>query len=525
MKKSNIMSSVLILLICTIVLLSVFAGCQKKGDETSKTETYTSTDKEGESKKEPVVLEFFVSEHVNWPITNDTPVLQEVQKRINVKIEFIPVPVEGFQDKLNITMASGQLPDLMCLGINEIKNYGMKGAFLPLNEMVENSAPNLKKLITSDVKIKITADNGNCYGIPIMGGDRRRNGWLIRKDWLDKLNMNEPDTIDEWEMTLKAFKDNGNILTGSDQDIVPWATRAGSWFLVEHTIPAFGLHPEDWTADGDNLLYNYTQDRYKQCLLWLRKIYKQELLDQEYVLLSTKMWEEKISSGKAGATTDYLVRTDVFNSIAREQNPDFNLVALVPLAGPEGHRGTLAYDSVDTMYNAGITKDCKNKDAAIKYLDFMFSDEGAELTTYGVEGITHTIKDGKKVWVDEILNDKDNIALRAKHGIFQWTIARRYLPEETEFLSGPNYIEGGKRAEPYYIDPFPSLNFAQEENEKIKDISSAVEPIINGFRDQYITGAIPEEDWDKFQKQLKDARIEELIEIYQNSYKKYLKMQ
>ncbi len=532
MKKSSTKRTILFLLICIMILAFSFTGCSRQSDGTAGNDTSSGTDKSSrqntdtsEQKKDPDELKFFVYEHINWPITNDTPVLKEIENRINIKINFIPVPGEGFNDKLNITMASGDLPDLMCLDIDEIKNYGIRGAFIPLNQLVEKDAPSIKELLTPDVIMKLVAEDGNYYGIPILGGTQARNGWLIRKDWLDKLNLKEPDTIDDWEMVLKAFKDNTGILVGDKQnDLIPWVVRQGSYFIIEHSIPAFGLHPENWTIIGDELVSNYTHEKYKECLLWLRRIYEQGLLDQEYIMLSAQMWEERMSSGIAGATTDYISRTDRFNSAAREQNPDFNLVALVPLAGPEGHRGTLAYDSVDSMFTTGITKDCKNKDAAIRYLDFLFSDEGAELTTYGVEGITHIVKDGQKVWVDEILNDKGNVALLAKHGIMQWCITRRFLPAEENFSSEPNYIEGAKRAEPYYIDPFPSLNFSVQDSEKIRDIWSAVEPIIIQFRDQYITGAIPEEDWDKFQTQLKNAGIDEYIRIHQEAYAKYIEM-
>lgn len=82
---------------------------------------------------------------------------------------------------------------------------------LPLNDLIDKSAPNLKKLLQQDKELDkmIKTDNGTYYAFPMIRPDNGLvfRGPMIRKDWLDELNLQVPTTIDEWYTVLKAFKE------------------------------------------------------------------------------------------------------------------------------------------------------------------------------------------------------------------------------------------------------------------------------------------------------------------------------
>lgn len=245
----------IILLLALVLLTSLFGGCtstssNKDSDTTTVEEDSTdkkderpdnSDSKEGESDveagsfalpivDEPITFTYWVpfGETAKEIITDlsQNEVYQELEKLTNVKIEFVH-PAEGQEtEQFNLTIASGDLPDIIEQGERYkggIDRAIADGIYIRLNELVDKHAPNFKKVIESneDLKREVYSDQGNLLGFGMITTDAsgtslevtRENPWcgpFIRKDWLDELGMEIPTTIDEWYTALKAFKEQMN---------------------------------------------------------------------------------------------------------------------------------------------------------------------------------------------------------------------------------------------------------------------------------------------------------------------------
>ncbi|MFD0462567.1 hypothetical protein ACFQY9_12540 [Microvirga aerilata] len=149
---------------------------------------------------------------------DDWPTAKELQRLTGIKLKNTASNATTIsREAFNLLMASGDLPDIVAG--NELRHdfvrYGMEGAFQPLNDLIEKHAPNLKKFLASNPEIKkaITAPDGNIYWIPYVPDGKYARGWFIRYDWLDKLGLKAPQTVDELYTVLQAFRDkdpNGN---------------------------------------------------------------------------------------------------------------------------------------------------------------------------------------------------------------------------------------------------------------------------------------------------------------------------
>ena len=469
-----------------------------------------------------VTLKYLVYEHPNYPVNDDTPILAEVLKRTGIRVEWVPVPDAGYSEKLNLILASGDLPDLVSMRIELINEYSQKGAFVPLEDLIDKYAPSLRKVLTPAVKIVVINIDKKIYGLPLINEWRRdRGAVLVRADYLKKLGLKEPDNVADLESMLRAFKAS-DVDGNGKQDTIPWVFQpSATYFVKEIMSPSFGMHFTDWTEVNGKLTYKYTMPEYKELLSWLAKLYKDGLIDKEYALLSAKQWEERVSAGIAAATTAYIGRTDYFNQMVQKTNPQFDLVALTPLAGPGGKRGAGANPVVNKGYCAAISKNCTDPESAIRLLDFVYSAEGTELFSWGIEGITYVVKDGKKQYSDEILNEPLNYAIQAKYGIIQLGLPRMYLQNDQELTIGPGTREGIRRARPHYMEPLPTLTFTKEEQQKVTEITAAISPVINKYTDQAIMGEVPVSDFDPLQEQLKKLGIDTFIKIYNDAYGRY----
>ncbi|GFZ82665.1 hypothetical protein GCM10008018_30640 [Paenibacillus marchantiophytorum] len=128
--------------------------------------------------------------------------------------------------KLPVMIASGEYPDIVSGKIDGFNKYGQSGAFIPLNEPIAKWAPNIKKNLIDnpEAKSQTIAFDGNHYSVPMLSAMRTSEGMLVRKDWLDRLGLPMPETIDDWYTMLKAFKEKDANGNGDSNDEVPFSS-------------------------------------------------------------------------------------------------------------------------------------------------------------------------------------------------------------------------------------------------------------------------------------------------------------
>lgn len=486
----------------------------KAGAEEDADSAYTITDGHARMKEE-VTLSYLIYEHTDWSISDDNPVRQKMFEATNVKIESIVAPATNFDEKFNVAIMGKELPDLMMgKNIDVLNEYGQKGAFIPLEDLIEEHAPNISARLDDRARKMVTASDGHIYALPRFGQDRLRTGWLIRKDWLDALGLEVPKTTDDWIEVLRAFKekDPGN----AGDRLVPLMNRSGSSVFLIYSAPTFGLHPENYTKMGDSFVLNATTDEYKNMIEWYKTLYEEGLFDKEFVTTSSKQWEEAVSAGYVGAFVDFANRADTFTSILKQQNPDAEFVVATPPVGPTGAQGVPSYSDILTTTSVAISKDCENVEAALAWLDYLYSDDGAWLNSVGIEGLTYTGIDenGAPIWTDEIKNNPNNMAITSKYGIQQQMCPRVLTTYEFELIQGPLTLEGKRICEPYYVEPYFPIQYTTEESEQMTNYTTAVTPIVSQYTDQFITGVLPMSEWDNFQKELKTLGADQMGEIF-----------
>ncbi|MEL6426043.1 MAG: sugar ABC transporter permease, partial [Pseudomonadota bacterium] len=163
--------------------------------------------------------------HARYPrYQEDWPVEQAARALTNIHLVDATVGSNtrtdentGKTEALNLMLATGEIPDIV--GSSRLKDfvnqYGPEGAFFPLNDLIEEHAPNLKAYFESrpEIRSAISAADGNMYYIPYLPDGKYGRAYFIRYDWLETLGLEVPETVEEFENALRAFRDgdpNGN---------------------------------------------------------------------------------------------------------------------------------------------------------------------------------------------------------------------------------------------------------------------------------------------------------------------------
>src|SRR5699024_8483406 len=274
----------------------------------------------------------------------------------------------------------------------DLFKHGKQGTFIPLNNLIDKYAPHLKDIMEEhpEVENAMTFPDGNIYALPtiiepesisLRIGSRP---W-IRQDWLDQLDMDMPETTDDLYDYLQAVKTedpNGN----GENDEVPFGGRElgiNKWiegaFGIANKGPANPNVDED--PDTGELRFYATSDDYKQMLEYLHKLFDEELIEQNIFSIDENQYRANASEGLYGSTDFYdpelLFGVDGY-------------VGAPALEGPDGDKSYVDVGQIVTQLGGFvITSANENPAASVRWLDYFYSDEGAELMFMGVEGETY----------------------------------------------------------------------------------------------------------------------------------------
>ncbi|WP_309119003.1 extracellular solute-binding protein [Paenibacillus sp.] len=301
---------------------------------------------------------------------------------------------DEYTTKLNLLAASGELPDFFSVDLQTMTRYADEGLIQPLDDLLEQ-APELMKLIRQE-DLENLKYNGKIYGLPV--GYRpepfngpNTNGLVIRKDWLDNLNLQEPKTLDELHEVLRAFTFDDPDRNGQDDTYGLSATKTTNFSFI---FGAFGIAPANgnaiyWTERNGELKPGFTVPEAKEALAMIQAWYKEGLIDPEFPVMETKQLQEKVINSRAGIYEGSAFDGDPkqpINASLTQATPGAVLKLITPPAGPNGHKG-LPESSPSYGDVRSISAKAKHPEKLMELINWS-AGPGFNLVTYGVEG-TH----------------------------------------------------------------------------------------------------------------------------------------
>ena len=262
---------------------------------------------------------------------------KELEKRTNVKLEYLH-PVEGQgTEQFNLMIASGDIPDFIAGGFGEYQGGRRKafedGIIIDLKEAIAKYAPDLAKIYKAypDLLMDVETEDGKQLFFPFLKGHERLYtffGGFIRKDWLEDLGLKVPETVDELYTTLKIFKEKKGIDS-------PFTGNVGNIKGIYFT-GAWGIDQNHFIENG-KVVYGAIDPRFKEYAKTMAKWYKDGVLDPELATNNSKNIDAKITGSKAGVmfgnTGSGLGK---YLPLMKDKDPKFDLIAMPYLVLKKG---------------------------------------------------------------------------------------------------------------------------------------------------------------------------------------------
>lgn len=417
MKKKRVAA----VLMAAVLAATALAGCAQNSNSETKDPAGSKTD-------EKVTITFF--DKNSGSKTFDDAVAKTIMEKTGVNIE-VENPSGDPLEKLNLMLTGQNYPDIVLMDRgNEIVNrYIEAGALIPLNDLIEKYAPNVKQMYGEVLAKSRYTDGKNYYLNNWYGVDPdASSGVLMRRDFLaeivgkERAESSEPFKLSEFIDILKKFKEKHPQING--QDSIPITFDGDAHNYEGALYGMFGIKTYYVTPDGI-LQHKAQAPRYQELIKFMNNLYTTGLLDKEWVVNKSEQWNQKLSNGNVFCTFgSYWDPGSANTSLAGSVGTDaqFYSYKVVPddmdvSETAYNGRSTLGWDAI------GITDKCKNPEAAMKLIDFLASEEGQYLMMWGNEGKDWSIKDGKHVPNAEVVKgfetDFDKESLDT--GIRKWT--------------------------------------------------------------------------------------------------------
>jgi putative aldouronate transport system substrate-binding protein len=429
---------------------------------------------------------------------------QAVEKVIGKKLDITWVPNADYNDKTNVTLASNNIPDVMVVQDDKGPTFvqaAKAGAFWELTDKLDKY-PNLKP---ADERTGRNASiNGKIYGIYRVR-PKLRSAVVLRKDWLAKLNLQPPQTVDDLYNIAKAFTErdpDGNGKKDTYGLIIPkWPTvkyaSASPYDVIETWFGA----PNGWGERNGKLVPGFDTEEFYAANRWLKKMIDEGLVNKDFATLDSADWNDPFVQGKGGIIIDVNVRANQLTTLFKEKNPnDFDKVVMVGnLKRSDGQK----FSSPFTGYN-GIIAISKQRvrteeqlDEVLSTLDKLESKEGSALLSNGIEGRNFKLEGDTAALINQddpnvkvVQNDVDKafiqLGTRASVGLGQYRskypndVQEKLYEQQDQLMN-----EDLKTAVFNPALPVVSDTYIQK--------GATLDPIVTDARIKYLSGAITED--------------------------------
>jgi len=472
---------------------------------------------------------------------------QEIEKATGVKVEFIhPVAGSTGSEAFNTLLASNDLPDMIEYSWSTYAGGPDAaiddGVIIALDDYLKEYAPSYYEYVEGKYneennglyKAQSVSDKGRHYGFRNLniGNLRGFCGLVVRADLLEKWDMSVPETIDDWTVLFEKAKSEGYSK--------PFSIKAG--FLTPSSPmnlfnTAYDVGKSFYLED-DKVVYGPFQKGFKEFVAQMAEWTKKGYIDRNFVTnsntdLEGNMTQDGVSMscfGYIGGLMGKLLPA------MEERNPEYDLVACpypVLNKGDKCEFQEVAAESNDPTI--AITSACEDVESAMKWCDYIYSEEGNLLHTFGVEGDTYTVEeiDGEThyIYTDKILKPETVGANSVNASLYKF-----FRPANGPGLNQhPDYLNGyypyqcqkdalviwNENIEEARKHALPTLSYSDEESSKIAVLEQSLLANFDTAISEIMLGNKSIDEYDKLVRDLKANGYDEILKIRNAAYDRY----
>lgn len=480
---------------------SILAGCGSKEESGAEAPAQTS-----EASNQPLHIKMTLNFDGKEVPQEGNEAEKAIEQYTNSDLDLTHISSSDFCTKLPVMIASGEMPQVLasCGAPNQsyLISAAQGGTFWDITTLIKDykNLSSMPELVYDNVSI-----DGKLYGIPRFRPVSRYT-FAYRQDWLQNLGLKEPQTLDELYAMLKAFTENDPDQNGKN-DTVGFTAIINNNTLA----PDFGLShgaPNNWDSAGGAFVKAETTPEYLEGLKFMKKIYDEGLMNQDFASVSQAKSEGDFENGKAGVISTTTNNVLAFQSRVQKVNPDAKLDFVSVLEGPGGKRVVADRGSNGILMfpKASVKSEAELKQL-LAFFDKLAEKEMADLLEWGIQGKHYELKDGKAVRLNQETYDNE-ISFPYNKPLVTVPLTTIKTQGDLDPIS-EKVIEVEKSNEQFAVKDPSMVLISDTWSQKGAELTQ----ILIDAKVKFIMGKIDEEGWkkeaEKFEKAGGDAVAEE----------------
>lgn len=536
-----------------VMAVSVLSGCSggKKAPDTTTAATTGTAAAQGAAddgispgaaagapiSAEPITIRVFAAKGVDVGDYSSFDYLNEYCEKNNIKVEWECVNLDLVDDRMNVIVASGDLPDMFWgLTNKQYEQLKQAGALASIQGYLGN-CPNFNAVIAEypEAKKYYMEPDGTVYMMPMLDGLTVNQPLLCRKDWLDELGMEAPVTKEDWYQYWVAVRDNDMNKNGDPNDEIPFTAEKFSYLLS--MVSAFEMVDGFFVDAQDNntVKFSYTDPRYKEYLEWMHMLWEENLIDHNIFTSDKKTLQNNNALNLVGSYSGKLNgQMNTYLSAIGSNIEGYDLVGTEPMMSDHGmqlHPFSQSLVKCDSSTSgAVISVTSKYARECVELCDWFYDysdpDGGGFMNIFGHEGDTFVYNDDKSDYnySDTVLHNPDGLSpqqvlsaktTRGQHAGYVKPIGsfKMWYPQVEDAYNklAPFYDESLK----YMI---PALPFSDAQNKEIRSTMADINTFVEEGVSNFIIGNEPIENFDLFVEKINGMGIERILDIYNEAY-------
>ncbi len=526
------------------------AGCGKKAALSNGEMQVVAKESLAFPLKEQITIKGLTSYPANTESDpNNRTIFKRLEEETNVHVDWNAIQSDQWADKISLEMANvNTLPDFVftaSFNDSDLLKYADQGVIINLEEYIDNYMPNLRAVFDKypEYRAMCTDVNGHIWALPWieqLGSEKTAiqtidNMSFINKKWLDFLGLEVPETTDDLEKVLIAFRDHAPELQkefGIEGSIIPMSCIVNDGGQDPAIIingfgegigdPDKGRHIA--VNDDQKVVCSATQEGYKKGITWLHKLYEENLIDPEAF---TQEWSTYVSKGKSGRY-GVCFSWDVAN-IANLEDwvPLPALTADVRNITPQNGSYTSGFDRGRCV----VTAAAKEPALVCAWLDKMYDPFQSPQNNWGTYGENDDFdifelgenENGEKMLKHAPLGDASPVEVREAECVGgPLAVLDEYYgkyvtcPDDAQYRL--DWIKDIYTPDMHTKYIYPNVFMTREDNEEISNIQADVVKSINAHKSDWIMNGFTDADWDAYISELEGYKLDKMLEIYQKYY-------
>lgn len=459
---------------------------------------------------------------------NENTAYQKMMEELGIRIEFIHPAIGQEQEEFNLLFLGDELPDIIAYADHYIGGefQGMRdGVFLDITELVPEYAPDYYKILQEDEEFRRESTDNEGHIVSFNAykpvGDPPYRRWVLNQALLDELGCEIPETIDEFENMFDKMLEKG---------ITPYLLDK-----YGYEVQLMGMYDLYFTKDihfykwEDQVKFAPIEDKFLDYLTLLNDWYAKGYISKDFSSISETEANTMFDTGQLG--------TQLFAIVATYNRCQAQGIDVVAAPYPKLYEGQeLHWDDYNiwprTYFpgeTAVISKDCEHVEEALKLLNYGYTQEGADLLNWGVEGVNWDWQGDERVYNDTMLNNPQFGTEEASY-IYKALFAPKWAYPDVESHANLLKSEGAWNSRMQWADQegvdstmqLPPFQLDEEDQQRLAEIMTPICTYVDEMVLKFITGAEPLSNFETFRSTIMSMGIEEAIALEQEGYDAYI---